>query len=48
MIKLKTGQSKTLQFDLVIEGISKDKLDFTFRILSEGIEYGIPRNHGKW
>ena len=42
MVKLKQHKNKILNFDLVIEGIKKDKLDFTFRIFAEGIEYGIP------
>ena len=41
MIQIKTGESKVLYFNLIIEGIEKSKLDFTFRILSDGIEYGI-------
>jgi hypothetical protein len=41
MIQIKTGESKELYFNLIIEGIEKTKLDFTFRILSDNIEYGI-------
>lgn len=42
MIQLKANEAKTLQFDVLVEGIEKKLLQFKFRLQIENVEYGFP------
>lgn len=42
MLEIKSSETKTIYFDLVVEGIEQDLLRGMFRILVDNIEYGFP------
>jgi hypothetical protein len=42
MLEIKSSETKTIYFDLVVEGIEQDLLRGMFRILVDNVEYGFP------
>ena len=44
VMKLKTNEAKSMQFDIAVHGIDYNVLQGSLKFMIEGVEYGFPVN----